>query len=290
MPVPAAPVLVSSLVDLSTAARIAEVLSDPAAETVSDSAAETPQPPKTRVENSPLKSKPLEFRIAKTGPAKTRPVKGHMFRSPLRLTGVGLVLVAAVALTACSVEGAAAGGETSSRAPGEATPQAAEPQPSASPSPGSVLSVPTQLPPIEAGVEIVFVVAEGTDDAIPDAVEKAAASVDASVDVVVSEPSGVVTDLAAAAERSDVVLVSGADLLVSLDAVSSQTLDVQFLVLGAQLPEPTGNVTAVVWPGADARNAGSPASDDLVERVPTALKAGLALIGDGGAGMVYELP
>lgn len=211
-----------------------------------------------------------------------------MFRSDPRLTGVGLILAAAVALTGCSVDGAAAGGEASSLVPGEAAPQSQEPQPSASP--GSVLPVPEQLPPIEAGIEIVLVVAEGTDDAIPDAVEKAAASVDAFVDVVVSEPSGVVTDLAAAAERADVVLVSGADLLVSLDAVSSQILDAQFLVLGAQLPEPTGNVTAVVWPGADARNAGSPASDDRVERVPSALEAGLALIGDGGAGMVYELP
>ncbi|WP_166997128.1 hypothetical protein [Paramicrobacterium fandaimingii] len=213
-----------------------------------------------------------------------------MFRFHHRLTGVGLLLAAAVTLTGCSVDGAAAGSATSSRAPGAATSQKAEPQPSALPSPGSVLPVPEQLPPIEAGIEIAFVIAEGTDDVIPDAVEKAAASVDASVDVVTSGPSDVVTDLVDAAEGSDVVLVCGADLLVSLDAVSSQILDAQFVVLGAQLPEPTGNVTAVVWPGADARHAGSPASDDLVNRVPTALEAGLALSGDGGAGMVYELP
>ncbi|WP_199732089.1 BMP family ABC transporter substrate-binding protein [Cellulomonas triticagri] len=89
--------------------------------------------------------------------------------------------------------------------------------------------------------------------------------------------------VAAADAEPDVVVVVGADLVDALDRVSSQRLGQQFLVVGAQLPEPTANVTAVVWPGADARWAVDAPTDAavLLPRVAEATVAGLASVADG---------
>ncbi|QPZ38023.1 hypothetical protein [Paramicrobacterium chengjingii] len=204
-----------------------------------------------------------------------------------RTAGTALILAAAFALTACapgSADGMSRGATT-------AQGDAAGPSPSATPSPGSTHDVPQNLPAIPAGVRVSLVLAQGHDEKIPDAVEHTLGEIDAELAVITADPASVVSDLAsAAAGDADVVVVVGTALLASLDSASAQLLDQQFLVIGGQLPEPTENVTAVVWSGADARVPGSEIPGNLVATLPEAVTAGLAVISDGGSGMVYTLP
>lgn len=199
--------------------------------------------------------------------------------------GAALILAAAFALTACAPGSAAPGGATTAQG------EAAGPSLSATPSPGSTRGVPQNLPAIPAGVRVALVLAQGDDEKIPDAVEHTLDANHAELTVNTADPANVVSDLAsAAAADADVVVVVGTALLASLDSASAQLLDQQFLVIGGQLPEPTENVTAVVWSGADAMVPGSEVPGDLVATLPEAVMAGLAVISDGGSGMVYTLP
>ncbi len=45
----------------------------------------------------------------------------------------------------------------------------------------------------------------------------------------------------------DLIIGVGAELPLAWDRYTAQELDQQFLMLGVQLPEPTANVTAVIW-------------------------------------------
>jgi len=53
--------------------------------------------------------------------------------------------------------------------------------------------------------------------------------------------------------RPDLVICAGNALVDALALVTASHLDQQFLVVGAQLPEPTVNVTAAIWRGASSR-------------------------------------
>jgi basic membrane lipoprotein Med (substrate-binding protein (PBP1-ABC) superfamily) len=118
----------------------------------------------------------------------------------------------------------------------------------------------------------------GTDAGALDAADDVLAGLGATatrVDLTGEDADAV---LAAAAEQGpDVLVVIGAGALDAVDRVSSGRLEQRFLVVGAQLPEPTENVTAVVWPGAESRwaDAGLDADDDLTSRLAAALPVGL---------------
>lgn len=77
---------------------------------------------------------------------------------------------------------------------------------------------------------------------------------------------------------------------------SSQWLDQDFLLLGAQVAEPTSNVAAVVWEGATSRGSGAPADGDLDDtavtpsRAAEAVSVGLATVMSGESGIVLHLP
>lgn len=58
---------------------------------------------------------------------------------------------------------------------------------------------------------------------------------------------------AALALEPDVIVGIGPAVVGAIDRASASHLETSFLVLGTQLAEPTGNVVAVVWPGADER-------------------------------------
>lgn len=100
---------------------------------------------------------------------------------------------------------------------------------------------------------------------------------------------------AAVAEHPDLVVGAGAGVVDQLAMLTSQVLDQQFLVLGAQLSEPTENVTAVVWPGAAFRGSGLGASDEgtatsvTAERATEAVEAGVASVLEGRTGIVLAL-
>ncbi|MDF2442372.1 MAG: hypothetical protein JWR01_575 [Subtercola sp.] len=82
----------------------------------------------------------------------------------------------------------------------------------------------------------------------------------------------------------DLIVTAGNDLIDALAAVTASHLDQQFLVVGAEVAEPTGNVTAVDWTGASFRGEGLGASSTYdpasftPERCASAVRAGVASV------------
>jgi hypothetical protein len=144
-------------------------------------------------------------------------------------------------------------------------------------------------------------------DDLPDATAETAADIEAAlaefeafaalhgatVSVVpTGAPSPVDPDsvlVAAADEKPDVVVVLGEGMLSALDRVSASNLAQPFLVVGSQLPEPTANVTAVVWAGAADRGSDGIAPV-LAARATEALEAGVAAFTNDVNGIVLALP
>jgi hypothetical protein len=80
--------------------------------------------------------------------------------------------------------------------------------------------------------------------------------------VAVTEPRRSVDGIVEAMDlRSDLVICAGNALVDALALVTASHLDQQFLVVGAQLPEPTVNVTAAIWRGASSRGREVPNTD-----------------------------
>lgn len=98
------------------------------------------------------------------------------------------------------------------------------------------------------------------------------------VEFVASAPGGIDAAFGGA-------LDAGADLVVGLgeptvDVFSFETAlwpGQQFLLVGAQLPEPTENVTAVIWEGATSRGSAASADGPLDDSAITAARAADAL-------------
>ena len=93
----------------------------------------------------------------------------------------------------------------------------------------------------------------------------------------------------------DLVVSVGNDLVDALAIVTASHLDQQFLVVGAEVAEPTGNVTSVDWSGASYRGEGlgmastwDPASF-TADRCGTAIRAGAAAVLSGVTGIVVWL-
>ncbi|MEZ7003643.1 hypothetical protein [Streptomyces sp. AD55] len=96
----------------------------------------------------------------------------------------------------------------------------------------------------------------------------------------------------AIAMRPDLIVTAGNDLIDPLALVTPHHLDQQFLVIGAELAEPTANVTAADWSGASFRGEGlgmsssyDPASFTS-ERAGRAVRAGAAAVLTGLTGIV----
>ncbi|UBU14022.1 type 1 periplasmic-binding domain-containing protein [Nonomuraea gerenzanensis] len=93
----------------------------------------------------------------------------------------------------------------------------------------------------------------------------------------------------------DLVISAGNALVDPLALVSASHLDQQFLVVGAELAEPTENVTAADWTGASFRGEGlgmSSAYDPATftpERAGRAVRAGVAAVLNGLTGIVVWL-
>ena len=111
--------------------------------------------------------------------------------------------------------------------------------------------------------------------------------VELPADLTGADPVGAALEEALAAD-ADLVVGLGDGVIGVFDIETGKALDQQVLVIGGQLAEPTENVTAVIWPGATAREA----SDDAavtVERGVDALAAGIASIREGVSGVVLSL-
>jgi hypothetical protein len=130
------------------------------------------------------------------------------------------------------------------------------------------------------------------------AVREWAAAEDVSLKTVtVTDPALAIDGIVEAMElEPDLIVSAGGDLVDPLALVSANHLDRQFLVVGAQLPEPTGNVTAAVWQGAASRGSevdDSPTSVDpdavTPERADAAVRAGVASVLSDLTGIVVWL-
>jgi len=90
----------------------------------------------------------------------------------------------------------------------------------------------------------------------------------------------------------ELIVTAGEDLIDPLSTVTPNHLDVPFLVLGAELAEPTYNVTAVEWSGAGFRGEGLGSATVFdegsfsPERCADAIRAGTAAVLSGATGIV----
>lgn len=114
--------------------------------------------------------------------------------------------------------------------------------------------------------------------------------------VVADDAHDLVPSITRALEMAPDLIVSAGDTLVDpLALVTPSHLSQQLLVVGAELAEPTHNVTAVDWPGASFRGEGlgtSSAYDPdsfTAERCHAAIRAGVAAVLNDLTGIVVWL-
>jgi len=227
-------------------------------------------------------------------------------RPRLAPTAAALAIAAAVALV---VGGCGVAGDTPRASPTAAdlsgvrplgagflgSDPSPSPEATVSPEPGSWDGV---EPP--EGYRVVLITAG--DDAqtatVAGAVQSWATSVGADLEVVRAAHDDEVEDRieSAVTARPDLVIGAGDDVVDVFTLITPQHLAQQFLVIGVELPEPTGNVSAVIWPGAAYRGSGVGTSGDIdpasftPERADEAVRAGVASVLHGLGGIVVDLP
>jgi hypothetical protein len=206
------------------------------------------------------------------------------------LSGCSAVDAAPRAATATPTAGARALGDGFLGGTDAPTPEA-----TVAPEPGSWDGV---VPP--PGYRVVLITAgdDAATNVLSAAVAQWAKREDVAIDVVTA------TDSDEVEERIDDAVVAKPDLVVGVGnplvdvfaLLTPQHLGQQFLVVGAELPEPTENVTSVVWPGATFRGSGLGAagSQDAAsftpDRADDAVTAGVASVLHGLTGIVLALP
>jgi hypothetical protein len=186
---------------------------------------------------------------------------------------VGALLVAALAVGGCAA--GEPGGTGSSAGPVPVVtgdPGAAD---RAEPAPGATIAAPV-VSAAEVPTGLTVAVAGVDADAVA-AVREVLTGLGAqvgTVDLATEDPDGAL--VTAAEATPDLLVTVGTGALDAVDRLSASRLDLRVLVIGAQLPEPTANVTAVVWPGADGRWSDEGA-DALIDpaRIAAALPAGI---------------
>ena len=129
------------------------------------------------------------------------------------------------------------------------------------------------------------------------AVKRWAKTEDVRLETVATTAAKAVDGIIQAMElRPDLVVSAGHVLVDALALVTASQLDQQFLVVGAQLPEPTVNVTAAIWRGAstrgrEVRDTASSFHPDAFtpERADAAIRAGVASVLSDLTGIVISL-
>ena len=199
------------------------------------------------------------------------------------------LLPAAVALVAitsgCAASPAPVDVAALTPPPEPAATQGPVPGSTSTPAPGSWDSV--ELP---AGltIEVVTAVDDAeTSDAIA-AIESFAA--EHGAEVAVSRGADIEPLLTAAALVAPSVIVTiGPTQLDAIDRASATNAAQRFLLIGAQLPEPTSNVAAVIWPGASSRDTDYGQATAFGSHAASALAVGLAAVVEERTGTVFDL-
>jgi hypothetical protein len=219
-------------------------------------------------------------------------------RSHLRpLLALAALAVSVLTLTACESS------DDWSKPHAQPTPQGAlgpgftdpagppSPEATVTPAPGSWDGVTSPQ-----GYRVVLLTA-GHDDpttTVYDAVTAWAGDAGASIKTVTASSSdGLLPAIdKAIALDPDLIIAAGNDLVDALTAATAHYLDQKFLVVGAELAEPTGNVTAADWVGASFRGEGLGMSSTYdpstftPERAGRAVRAGVAAVLHGLTGIV----
>ena len=114
--------------------------------------------------------------------------------------------------------------------------------------------------------------------------------------VAVTVPQAVYGIVQAMDLAPDLVICAGNALIDALALVTASHLDQQFLIVGAQLPEPTVNVTAAIWQGASSRGGEVPDTASSFDRdtftpelAGAAIRAGVASVLSDFTGIVIWL-
>ncbi len=114
--------------------------------------------------------------------------------------------------------------------------------------------------------------------------------------VTATEPGQYISSITTAIGMApDLVICAGNTLVDPLALVTASHLRQQFLVIGAELAEPTVNVTAADWTGASFRGEGLGMPDAYdpatftPERTARAVRAGVAAVLNGITGIVIRL-
>ncbi|MEU7757249.1 hypothetical protein AB0B57_36540 [Micromonospora sp. NPDC049101] len=114
--------------------------------------------------------------------------------------------------------------------------------------------------------------------------------------ITVGNAHDAVPSIAKAMEMNpDLIVSAGGDLIDPLALVTPNHLDEKFLVVGAELAEPTHNVTSVDWEGASFRGEGLGMSSTYdptsftAERCAAAIRAGVAAVLNDLTGIVVWL-
>ncbi|HWH26629.1 MAG TPA: hypothetical protein VNT53_08305 [Pseudolysinimonas sp.] len=162
-------------------------------------------------------------------------------------------------------------------------------EPSSSPSPEATITPSpgswNDLHP-SAGYRVVLLIA-GTDKAtrtLEAAVRKWAEEERVDLRAVSTDGDHIAGIVSAIEMRPDLIVSVGNDLVDPLAVVTANHLDQQFLVVGAEVAEPTHNVTAVDWTGASFRGEGlgTPSSYNAesftAKRCAAAVRAGVAAV------------
>ncbi|OKI53664.1 hypothetical protein [Micromonospora sp. CB01531] len=114
--------------------------------------------------------------------------------------------------------------------------------------------------------------------------------------ITATEPDQFIPQISKAIDLApDLIISAGNDLVDPMALVTPHHLDQQFLVVGAELAEPTANVTAADWTGASFRGEGLGMSSTYdpatftPERAGRAVRAGVAAVLNRLTGIVIWL-
>jgi hypothetical protein len=114
--------------------------------------------------------------------------------------------------------------------------------------------------------------------------------------VTATHPAEFISSITTAMDLApDLIICAGNDLVDPLALVTANHLRQQFLVIGAEVAEPTENVTAADWTGASFRGEGLGMPDAYdpatftPERSARAVRAGVAAVLHGITGIVLRI-
>ncbi|KUL32611.1 hypothetical protein [Actinoplanes awajinensis] len=167
------------------------------------------------------------------------------------------------------------------------------PESTITPAPGSWSGV---HPPEGYRVVLLATGDDAPTRALVSAVTSWATTEKADLRTITADATDPIPDIAEAVRLApDLIVSAGETLIDPLAVVTANHLDQQFLVVGAELAEPTGNVTAADWAGASFRGEGlgsattyDPASFTAA-RCGDAVRAGVAAVLHDVTGVIVWL-